>query len=218
MTDNLFDGGTGDDLIALSVATTGNVVQLDISGNTFDGGDGFDTLDLAGVAVGVSVDLLNGTIVFGGAGSNTISGIESIIGTGLADTLIGSDAAETFQGGGGGDTLTGGGGADHFVLTGPAGGVDTITDFLSGTDTIDVSAAAFGGGLVAGGSATLSVVADWQTAVSAGTDGTFIFDNDGADTGMLYWDENGGSGADAVAIAELSGVDLILAADFNIFA
>jgi len=86
---------------------------------------------------------------------------------------------------------------------GAARGVDRLTDFATRTDKLQIDAAAFGGGLVAGGSVDLAHAGS-AGAASHGPGGYFIFDNSGADKGTLYWDANGGSGSDAIAIAMLS--------------
>ena len=70
-----------------------------------------------------------GDIIFGGAG---------------ADTIDGGAGADIIIGGSGDDTLTGGTGADIFVF-GPGDGNDTITDFDTDQDTINLSM--FGAGL-----------------------------------------------------------------------
>jgi VCBS repeat-containing protein len=68
------------------------------------------------------------------------------IGSASGDTLIGGSKNDTFIGGAGGDTMKGGGGNDTFVFKAitdsqpGAGHSDTITDFLAGTDRIDLSA------------------------------------------------------------------------------
>ncbi len=68
------------------------------------------------------------------------------IGSASADTLLGGSQNDTFIGGGGGDTMKGGGGSDTFVFKAitdsqpGAGHFDTITDFIAGTDQIDLSA------------------------------------------------------------------------------
>lgn len=86
-----------------------------------------------------------------------------MLGTPFADTLLGDDGSnrlfgsagndvlngrggtDRVNGGPGADTMTGGGAADRFVygsvLDGPTGAVrDVITDFVHGTDKIDLAA------------------------------------------------------------------------------
>ena len=68
----------------------------------------------------------------------------TILGTAAADTLVGDDGADTITGRGGADTLTGGSRSDKFVFsTGDTGitqaTADTITDFSTGTDKIDIA-------------------------------------------------------------------------------
>lgn len=48
--------------------------------------------------------------------------------------------------------------------------------------------------------------------------GVFLFDNAGANKGTLYWDANGGSGADAIALAKLQGVSSLTPSDFHVVA
>jgi serralysin len=55
------------------------------------------------------------------------------------DILIGNDVANRLDGGAGSDKLTGNGGADVFVIA-QKGFTDTITDFHSGQDKLDLSA------------------------------------------------------------------------------
>ena len=61
-----------------------------------------------------------------------------------ADTLIGDDGADTIEGRAGADTLTGGNRQDTFVFSSGDTGIteataDTITDFVSGNDIIDLT-------------------------------------------------------------------------------
>jgi Ca2+-binding RTX toxin-like protein len=94
----------------------------------------------------------------GGAGNDTINGLagnDLLSGLGGADQLFGGDGNDILDGGAGNDTLDGGAGVD-FLSGGAdadvfafgaaiaeiglaAGSRDTITDFVSGTDRIDLS-------------------------------------------------------------------------------
>jgi len=65
-----------------------------------------------------------------------------LTGNGLANVLEGGAGKDVLIGGIGADTLSGGAGRDTFVYHSVAEGGDTITDFVSGIDTIDVSAIA----------------------------------------------------------------------------
>jgi Ca2+-binding RTX toxin-like protein len=194
------DGGIGDDTI------NGGVGSDTVFGNAgFDqihGNDGNDTINGAD----------QGDLITGDAGDDVIGG-----GMGL-DTIDGGIGNDTITGGMGNDQLTGGADADTFAfgLPGAANdGLDTITDFVSGTDTIQISAAGYGGGLAVNASVTL-VTADSVVNANSGAGGYFIFDNSGPDTGTVYWDANGGNGADAVAVAVLTGVASLQAADFHV--
>ena len=97
----------------------------------------------------------------------------------------------------------------------PADGIDAITDFTSGSDRLEISAAGFGGGLVAGAAAPLVHLADIHGYVDAGNKGVFLFDNAGEDSGTIYFDANGGSSADAIAFVRIDGTSL-LESDFRI--
>jgi Ca2+-binding RTX toxin-like protein len=70
----------------------------------------------------------------------------NLTGNTLANTLTGNSAVNTLsggagndilRGGGGNDVLTGGTGSDKFVFE-AGGGNDKVTDFVSGTDKIDL--------------------------------------------------------------------------------
>jgi Ca2+-binding RTX toxin-like protein len=120
------------------VGNTGNNLLTGNSGaNILNGGAGLDTASYAAAASAVTVNLTTGSAL-GGGGSDTLIGIESLIGSAFGDTLIGSATANVLNGGAGADTLTGGAGADAFVL-GVRDAIDTITDFVSGSDKVRIS-------------------------------------------------------------------------------
>lgn len=64
----------------------------------------------------------------------------TITGTAGDDTISGTTANDTIIGLGGNDTLTGGGGSDIFVFNARQFGQDTITDFSTVDDKLDLSA------------------------------------------------------------------------------
>ncbi len=141
---DILEGGKGDDEL---YGNDGDDVLRGGSGNdTLEGNEGDDRL-------------------FGGAGNDTMSGGDGndrLYGGSGADTLDGDDGADRLEGGEGNDILSGGrhddrligdggndrleGGKDADYLTGGEGadeflfrkgdGVDVITDFEDGTDTI----------------------------------------------------------------------------------
>lgn len=70
--------------------------------------------------------------------------VDTITGTAQNDTIDGQAGDDSITGGVGADTLTGGTGADTFILTGindsrGVSGIDTITDFTTGTDKLQVA-------------------------------------------------------------------------------
>jgi uncharacterized delta-60 repeat protein len=129
-----------------------------------------------------------------------------------------TDQAPVINGDGGDNTLvakngaimTGGAGADNFVFNSSPLTPATITDFAAGTDHLQISAAGFGHGLVAGNPVTLVTAATASAAANAGTDGYFIFDN----AHTVWWDPTGGSGSDAIALAKLTAVAALHVSDF----
>src|ERR1044072_6085337 len=126
------------------------------------------------------------------------------------DNVIGGDGDDTVEGGDGRDFMVGGDGADTFAFQSASDGPDVIDDFAPGTDTIQVSASGFGGGLTAGGTVSLVSGAD---PTASGATGQFLFDTD---DGRLLWDADGTGSGDAVLVATLSNVPSLTASDFAV--
>jgi Ca2+-binding RTX toxin-like protein len=64
----------------------------------------------------------------------------TLTGTAGRDTLTGTAGNDTITGGSGADTITGGAGADRILYTSMRDAADVVTDFIPGSDTIDLTA------------------------------------------------------------------------------
>jgi Ca2+-binding RTX toxin-like protein len=143
---NVLRGGGGDD--ALHGGDGDDLLEGGFGNNVVDGGAGIDTATyLSGLVQSLSVSLSTGQATFvtdGGATySDSLTGIENVIGSNGADTiegdagsnaLQGRDGADTLIGGQGQDVLDGGFGADTFVFAAgdsTAASPDTIVFFVS---------------------------------------------------------------------------------------
>ena len=161
-------GGNGNDTASWAGSSEGVTVRLhtlaasngDAQGDTFpytvdvaytdaDGIEQVDTLpDVENLIGSAHNDILAGdrrdNNIDGGAGDDTLyggpgGGDDKMFGRAGADALYGGQGDDTLTGGLGDDKLVGGPGADVFVF-GPGDGTDTVTDFSSGTDKVDLMA------------------------------------------------------------------------------
>ena len=120
------------------VGSAGNNVLVGGAGNdTLNGGAGTDAIDYAASAAAVNVNLVSGVVLDGLGGTDRVSLVETVVGTGLNDTILGSAGSKTLLGGDGADRLTGNTGAD--TLNGGAGN-DTMNGG-AGNDSYFVDAA-----------------------------------------------------------------------------
>ncbi|MCA3352533.1 MAG: calcium-binding protein [Roseomonas sp.] len=108
------DGGLGDDTL-----------QGGVGDDSLAGGDGLDLVSYAELTAtqGVTVNLVSGRAT-GAAGSDTLSGIENVLGGAGNDSLVGNASDNVLDGGFGNDTLQGGLGDD--ILIG-GDGVDWVS-------------------------------------------------------------------------------------------
>jgi VCBS repeat-containing protein len=163
--EHLINAGDGNDVL---VAGTGNNELHGGAGNDLlyngpgddllDGGTGIDTASYAHATAGVTVNLgETGAQNTLGAGSDTLTGIENLVGSNFNDSLTGDHDSNIITGGLGNDvlngeggddfligglgnnTLTGGSGADTFQWLSGNSGHDLITDFTPGADKLDLS-------------------------------------------------------------------------------
>ena len=143
--ENLF-GSRGPDTLT---GDAGRNILVGAAGNdTLDGGPGADLL-VGGAGTdtvtyrraysthGVRVDLALGVADGSAAEGDTLIGIENIIGSLQDDALYGDDKANRLRGHAGDDLLAGRGGRDVFVYY-PDGDHDTVLDFETGQDTLEL--------------------------------------------------------------------------------
>jgi len=229
--DDTLNGNAGDDIL---LGGTGNdTINGGTGADRMDGGAGNDTYTvdnaadilidsggtetvqslLAAFTLGATLENLTfiGTGAFSGTGNalaNTITG-----GAG-ADTLNGGAGNDILIGGSGADTLTGGLGSDTFRLAladsliGP--GIDTITDFVIGTDRLDgpvaLTAANISKVAVASTFSATSLAGALNTTNFAANRGSLLVFNDGStylalNNGTAGWDP----GTDAIIKFNFTG-------------
>ena len=206
-----------------------NLLYAGAGNNLLDGAGGNDTVSyLYGASSGVSVSLaVAGAQTTGGSGTDTLAGIEHLVGSTHADTLSGDGLANRLEGGNGNDTLAGsagndtllggfgndslagGLGADTFrfdTLPNAATNRDTIGDFNVLDDSIELENAIFTSLLNPGTLAAGSFRSGAGITAAADADDYLIYDTT---SGALYYDASGNAGAGPVQIAILgSGLAL----------
>ena len=195
---NRLDGGAGNDTL---YGLGGDDVLIGGTGDDLlDGGRGADRMEGGAgndrYVVGNVLDL-----VIEGPGNGTDSvevhlaayalpeNVENAVGDGHANTLVGNALA---------NRLTGGGGADRFVFErAPVAGVwDTVTDFVSGEDSLVLA-----GGWTGYLGTDFLRAGPGVTAAAAATD-RLIYDSS---TGSLYYDPDGTGAQAAIRLAVLEG-------------
>lgn len=140
---DLLDGGTGIDTASYANAQSAVVVDLGTRKGSYGEAIGDRLVSIENLTGSAYDDALFGNaannVLDGGAGNDVLEG-----GSGL-DTLLGGAGDDVINGGKGIDQLSGGSGSDVFTFikgdTGKtAATADTILDFVSGVDQIDLSA------------------------------------------------------------------------------
>jgi Ca2+-binding RTX toxin-like protein len=209
-------GTTGDDTL---VGLRGNDVLTGREGNdVLDGGEGFDLADYYNATGPVTVNLSwsGPQLVSPTEGSDTLVGIEAVVGGVHDDLLIGSvngheylegrDGNDTLQGGGGdGDNLHGGAGDD--LLDGGTGLWDSVTyDRASSGVTVDLTKQG-SGQVIGGGQGTDTLVGiegiwgsahndtltgDSQQNSLGGDGGDDLLDGGAGHDNVSYWNATGG--------------------------
>ncbi len=166
-------------------------------------GEGYDT-----VYAEISYALADNVEALFLTGADALDGMGNLLG----NLITGNDAGNRLAGGDGNDTLDGGGGADTFFFDtapNPSGNADTVSDFVTGADTLELDAAVFAA--LAGLAGSSLGAAHFVSApnVHAGDADDFILHD--TLTGNLYYDADG-SGAEAVVLFAMIGSGAPIAA------
>ena len=145
---DLLNGGIGAD--SLIAGAGDDRVIYDAADKLANGGTGIDTLI---VSNGIKANLGSSDQISGDSGTTTgfenidasaATAAQNLRGSAGDNALTGGSAADTLQGGRGADQLWGGAGADRFVFTAAnesnLATMDSIGDFTSGSDLIDLKA------------------------------------------------------------------------------
>ncbi|MBC1222825.1 calcium-binding protein [Nostoc sp. UCD121] len=203
--DNLLSGGDGNDSFYL-ITNSPDTALSDLVTQTVDGGNGEDLLftfynfTAGGITTTFDAATNIGAITVGKYQVN-YNNIErlNISGTDYNDFIVGTNGNDILTGGNGNDSLYGGDGTDTFGFNNYNGGVNTIYDFNTTNELIQVYAFNFAGGL--------SIGLLQKTQFTIGTSATtssqrFIYDDS---TGALFFDQDGSaSGFTQVQFAKLS--------------
>jgi Ca2+-binding RTX toxin-like protein len=135
-----------------------------------------------------------------------------LIGNELGQVLVGNAGANILDGGNGNDLLVGLGGADTFRFAAMLGAsnVDTINDFVAGTDRIALDDTVFA---AIGAPGALNPNAFFAGAAAHDADDRIVYNSA---TGRLFYDADGNGAGAQVLFATLTGAPVIAASDFTV--
>lgn len=191
----LVDAGMGDD--SVTAGSGADVLVGGMGNDSLYGRAGNDTyvVDPGDLVVeaqnqGTDTVLSAATLTLGANIENlTLTSTDDVAATGnaLGNTITGNSGGNVINGLLGSDVLFGGAGADDFAFSARPGAdnIDVVADFVSGTDRLVLSSAAFGSLPVGPLDAELFAVGTASEAddrVVLASDGTVLFDSDGSGT------------------------------------
>ena len=178
------------------------------------------SLDASGLTGTRAVSVLGGAgadTILGGAGADTITGnagADSLVGNGGSDVISGGDGADTVTGGAAADTITLGAGADVVIIDSVANSTgttfDSITDFVTGTDKINITLTTGDFSFDVSGFAVVSNFNDGIVSLSTSRGDSFYSTADG----KLYVDDNA-SGSINASLDHVVSISTLAATDIN---
>jgi Ca2+-binding RTX toxin-like protein len=196
-------GGTGNDRLLETGDFNFTITNTQLIASGTRGTDDFSEIESIRIDAGNAANTLD-------ASATTLRVI--LEGGGGTDILIGGAGNDELMGEVGNDTITGGAGADKFIYLDPNHRQDTITDFTSGVDLLQFSAATFGGGL------TVGVLDASQFVIGNAfndADDRFLYNDS---NGRLLYDADGNGSGASLLIANLQGIPALSNTDINIIA
>ena len=134
--DNVLDGGGGGDVMRGGLGNDTYIIRDAADRIVENDGNGSDIVKAAvsyTLASDASIETLR-TI------DDSATTAIDLTGNSHTTLIVGNAGTNHLTGGSGDETLIGGGGADVFVFAGSGVGHDTVGDFASGTDRLDLSA------------------------------------------------------------------------------
>jgi Ca2+-binding RTX toxin-like protein len=137
------------------------------------------------------------------------SGTINATGNSLANTLTGNAGINRINGGNGNDTLSGGAGADTFRFSSALNGssnVDTLKDFLPGTDRIELENSVYAK-LTSTGVLSASFFRANTTGSASDSNDHLLYDTN---DGLLYYDADGSGVGAKVLIARFEGLPTLV--------
>lgn len=210
------DGGDGNDKLA---GGAGDDIYVIADGKSNSGKSGKSKAnDVVSENEDGGTDSVNASISY-----TLVKNVENLILTGTGDidgtgytganTITGNAGDNTLNGKDGNDSLTGGEGSDIFMFDtklNATGNLDTLVDFVSGTDHIGLSVKVF---TAYKKSSSDDLSADFVLGTAA-LDETDHFLYDSA-TGNLFYDADGSGSGAAVQFATLTGAPTLVASDLH---
>lgn len=211
---DLLSGSTGNDTAHYGAANGSISIDLGITSNQDTGADGIDRL--------VNIENITGSryndSIRGNEKDNTFYGMDGhdvLFGEMGDDVLFGGNGNDVLDGGLGDDVYNGGAGKDTFVLDPFSIGGDSILDFSIGEDTLLLSKNYFLGLTETDNELDISAfhtdsVLDFNDVLA---NPSILFESS---TGDIYFDENGGTGFDAIIVASVTDGLLLTNVDFEL--